>query len=173
MNQMSAYSVSLLNGRCIMLPDDWLAFELVSFASTNAPGGWAPIRYKSQDEFFNLTDRNAWSYYTIQGREVLFGGTPDDVNGLSYRIAYFAEVPVFADSQDSWVYNKYPSLYLIAALMHADLHAVGEEDKALALKAQVSSKMSKIMRAVSHCMARRVARSSTRYGEFPGKHGFV
>ena len=42
-------------------------------------------------------------------------------------ISYYGEVPVFAAIGISWVFTKYPSLYLYGALMHAYLHAVGEE----------------------------------------------
>ena len=55
---------------------------------------------------------------------------PDTVNGQTVKLTYYGEVPVFSDTQDSWVYTKYPTLYLYGSLMHADLHAVGEEDKA-------------------------------------------
>ena len=50
-------------------------------------------------------------------------------------LAYYAEVPVLSDTETSWVYSKYPQLYLFASLMHADLHAQGEEQQAGNLKA--------------------------------------
>ena len=116
--------------RCGVLPDDWLEFDLVQVQTHNVPGCWAPIRYKSRDEFFKLPDKWARAHYTIEGRELFFGGNPDAIEGTKYQIWYFAEVPVFSDTTPSWVYTKYPSMYLSAALMHAYMHAVGEEGQA-------------------------------------------
>jgi hypothetical protein len=120
--------------RCVQLPDDWLQMQLVKTANPNAADGYLPIRYKSNDEFFNLTDCWAYGYYTIVGRSIYFGGAPDATNGIGFIISYYGEVPVFSDTQDSWIYTKYPNMYLFGALMHVGLHAVGEEMTALGLK---------------------------------------
>jgi hypothetical protein len=120
--------------RCSTLPDDWLEMDFVSISNPNAANGWLPIRYKSRDEFFNLTDKWAYGYYTIEGRVITFGGTPDALEGIPYQISYYGEVPVFADTVPSWIYTKYPSLYRYAALINADLHAVGEEQNAANMK---------------------------------------
>lgn len=130
--------------RCACLPDDWLSMHMVSMAHSRGANGWLPIRYKSNDEFFNLTDSHAYSYYTLIGRNINFGGTPIAVDGTEFQIVYYGEVPVFDDNNTSWIYRKYPSLYLFAALMHADLHAVGEEQSALALKTQVDEAIAKL-----------------------------
>lgn len=129
-NRMICSAINTVTDRCATIPDNWLEFDLVLIASTNAPGGWLPIRYKSRDEFFQLQDRWATNFYTIEGRTIFFGGCPDEIEGTQFQIYYFAEVPVFSDTQDSWIYTKYPSLYLSAAMMHAYLHAVGEEAQA-------------------------------------------
>jgi hypothetical protein len=120
--------------RCSTLPDDWLEMDFVSISNSNAANGWLPIRYKSRDEFFNLVDNWAYGYYTIEGRVITFGGAPDAIEGIPYQISYYGEVPAFADANPSWIYTKYPSLYRYAALMHADLHAVGEEQNAANMK---------------------------------------
>ena len=120
--------------RCSTLPDDWLEMDFVSISNANAANGWLPIRYKSRDEFFNLTDKWAYGYYTIEGRVITFGGCPDATEGIPYQISYYQEVPVMAVAGSSWVYTKYPTLYLHASLMHADLHAVGEEQNAANMK---------------------------------------
>lgn len=150
--------------RCAVLPGDWLASILVNIASSRTPGGWIPIRYKSNDEFMQLTDFNALGYYTIIGRTITFGGTPDAIEGIPFQISYYGEVPVFTDDQDSWVYTKYPSLYLFASLMHADLHAVGEENSALALKTQVDEAIAKLnaQHLVSKASGSRITRTRTR-----------
>ena len=129
-DRMLATAVNTATMRCSTLPDDWLEMFLISVQSQVNPNGWAPIRYKSNDEFFNLTDRNAYGYYTIVGRTINFGGTPDALEGIQYQIVYFQEVPVLNDSTDSWIYTKYPNMYLWAALGNAALHAVGEEAQA-------------------------------------------
>ena len=157
-------SQNLITGRCSTLPDDWLQMDLVKIQNDNGADGFLPIRYKSRDEFFNLRDNFAYGYYTIEGRTITFGGTPDAVNGLNYLISYYGEVPVFADDQDSWVFTKYPSLYLSAALMHAFLHAVGEEDKAMGAKQLTEDTIMKLN--AQHFQAKasgsRVTRSRTR-----------
>jgi hypothetical protein len=143
-DRMIAFSQLLAAGRCACLPDDWLEMDLVQRASTATPTGFAPIRYRPRDEFFALVDDNAWGYYTIEGRTLYFGGPPDAVNGVQYSIAYYGEVPVFSDTVTSWVYTKYPNLYRFCALMHADLHAVGEENAAANLKGLAEDMITKL-----------------------------
>ena len=133
-DRMINTSTNTVTCRCSTLPDDWLEMDFVSIANSNAANGWLPIRYKSRDEFFNLVDNWAYGYYTIEGRVITFGGAPDAIEGIPYQISYYGEVPVFADTTPSWIYTKYPSLYRYAALIHADLHAVGEEQNAANMK---------------------------------------
>lgn len=143
-DRMLAYAINTVTKRCAGLPDDWLAMDLVKIQNANGADGFLPVRYKSRDEFFNLTDNWAYGYYTIEGREIFFGGSPDQTEGIEFKIAYFAEVPVFADATPSWLYTKYPSLYLHAALMHADLHAVGEEQNAGNMKQLTEDEIQKL-----------------------------
>jgi hypothetical protein len=128
---------------CASLPDDWLESDFMLIASGTTPSGWYPIRYEPRDTFFKLplspySDSYTWNSttgkYTIEGRTIYFGGQVDAIEGTQFELHYYAEVPVFSDTVDSWVYTKFPSLYRYAALMHADLHAVGEEDKAGTMK---------------------------------------
>ena len=134
----------LIASRCAPIPDDWLEFSLVRLQSAVVPSGFIPIRYKARDEFFQLPDKWSLNYYTIEGRQIFFGGTPDDVNGQTVRLSYYGEVPVFADDQDSWVYTKYPNLYLSAASMFAYMHAVGEEQQAALAKQLTEDEISKL-----------------------------
>jgi len=143
-SRMICSAINTVTDRCATIPDNWLEFDLVLMASNNVPGGWKPIRYKSRDEFFKLPDKWSLNHYTIEGRTIFFGGTPDDVEGIQYQIFYFAQVPVFADNQDSWVYTKYPSLYLSAAMMHAYMHAIGEEAQAAAAKQLAEDQIQKL-----------------------------
>ena len=143
-DRMIQFDEALIASRCATLPDDWLAMDLVKVANTNGADGFLPIRYLPRDEFFNLSDKWAVKYYTIEGRQIFFGGSPDQTEGIEYRIAYYGEVPVLSDAQQSWLYTKYPSLYLHASLMHADLHAVGEEQGAANMKALTEDAIQKL-----------------------------
>ena len=133
-DRMIETAQNLVNCRCAALPDDWLEMDFVSIANSNAANGWLPIRYKSRDEFFNLVDNWAYGYYTIEGRAIIFGGAPNATQGVGYLMSSYGEVPVMATEGSSWVFTKYPSIYLYGSLMHADLHAVGEEQNAGAMK---------------------------------------
>ena len=154
-SRMIKNATNTVTQRCSTLPDDWLETSLLQVAfppadgsvgywPPAAPGGWAPIRYKARDEFFKLPDKWARGFYTVEGRQLFFGGTPDDVEGQQYQISYYGEVPVFADDQNSWIYTKYPSLYLSAAMMHAQMHAVGEEQGAALSKQLTEDEISKL-----------------------------
>jgi hypothetical protein len=132
--QMINFDDGIIASRCAPLPPDWLAMDFVLVANDAGANGMLPARYKARDEFFNQRDSRTWMYYTLIGTQIFFGGEPDPVDGTLYRISYYGEVPVLSDTQQSWVYTKYPQLYLFAALMHADLHAVGEEQQAANMK---------------------------------------
>jgi hypothetical protein len=149
--RMIKYARNTVADACGPLPDDWLEMDLVQIAAGWASTGFCPIHYKAREEFFRteaVRDTSAtqqtWRFYTLIGRTIYFGGQPDEVNGTPYKIAYYAEVPVFADATPSWVYSKYPSLYLYAALMHAELHAIGEEQSAANMKALAEDAIQKL-----------------------------
>jgi hypothetical protein len=142
--QMIQFDAGNITSRCAPLPDDWLAMDLVRVENENGADGFLPARYKSRDEFFNLTDNHSWMYYTLVGTQMFFGGTPDPVDGTEYRIVYYGEVPVLSDTQQSWLYTKHPQLYMFASLMHADLHAVGEEQSAANMKQIVEDQIQKL-----------------------------
>lgn len=154
-DRMIEFYEALVISGCAPLPDDWL--ELVSDVGVqiqnpaiqfvNGQIGFSPLRYMARDPFFALYDtRRGWTkrYYTLQGRQIYFGGYPDDVDGRQVKITYYGEVPLFSDAQSSWVYTKYPNLYLFAALMHADLHAVGEEQTAANCKSLAEDMIGKL-----------------------------
>lgn len=143
-DRMINFATNVVTQRCSALPDDWLEADFVQIQNANGANGFLPIRYKSRDEFFNLTDNWAYGYYTIEGRTMYFGGTPDAIEGVTYTMNYYGEVPVFATTGTSWIYTKYPSLYLFAALIHSDLYAVGEEQKAMMMKQWVEDEITKL-----------------------------
>ena len=163
-DRMIKFYEALVNCRCIALPDNWLAMELVRIANSAVPSGLLPIRYKSRDEFYTTNDRWMYGFYTIEGRELFVGGPPETVNGQAVRISYYAEIPILSDTQTSWVYTKYPSLYLSASLMHAFLHAVGEEDKAAGAKQLTEDAINKLNAAhlLSRASGSRVTRARVR-----------
>jgi hypothetical protein len=135
---------SRIQDRCSTLPNNWLEMDMVWIANDNAADGYSPIRYKSRDEFYNLTDKNAYGTYTIVGRTIHFGGTPELTDGIAYRLAFYADVPTFSDTCPSWVYAKFPSLFLMTARMHAKLHAVGEEAVAQGYQVTVDAMIAKL-----------------------------
>ena len=161
---MIQFDEALIVSRCAPLPDDWLQMELVRIANLNAPDGFLPIRYKSRDEFYTTVDNWMYGFYTIQGRQIFIGGYPDTVNGQTVKLTYYGEVPVFSDDTDSWVYTKYPGLYLSAATMFSCLHAVGEEDKAAGAKQLAEDMITKLnaLHATSRASGSRVVRSRVR-----------
>ena len=163
-DRMLATSVNTATQRCSTLPDDWLEMYLIFVQSQVNPSGWAPIRYKSNDEFFNLTDWNAYGYYTIVGRTINFGGCPDDVEGIQYQIVYYGEVPPLNDTTDSWLYTKYPNLYLWACLGNAALHAVGEEAQAANFTQLADGLITKLNNAwrIAKASGSRITRTRTR-----------
>jgi hypothetical protein len=142
--QMIQMDDGIITSRCAQLPDDWLAMDLVRVANENGADGFLTARYKSRDEFFNQRDTHTWMYYTLVGSTMFFGGTPDPVDGVAYKLAYYGEVPTFSDDTPSWIYTKHPQLYLFAALMHSGLHAVGEEQGAANFKQLAEDEIQKL-----------------------------
>jgi hypothetical protein len=147
-DRMIANAQNTVTCGCAPLPDDWLQSDLLLMASASTPTGWVPLTYKARDEFFRLPAapysgtyvqnyNSTWMNYTIEGRTLYFGGVPNELEGTLFQLSYFQEVPVMANTGSSWVYTKYPKLYLFAALSNADLHAVGEEQTAMMLGQQV------------------------------------
>ena len=166
--------INTVDHECASLPDDWLESDFTLMAAST-PTGWMPIRYMPRDQFFRLPNTThtgatphrfltTYGSYTIEGRTMFFGGPSDAINGRTFEMHYYAEVPVFADGADSWVYDKYPSLYRYATLMHADLHAVGEEQAAGGMKQLAEDMIMKLN--ADHMRARasgsRLARGHTR-----------
>lgn len=166
---------ALIAAQCAPLPTDWLEMDLVRIGDAVTPTGFIPINYKPRDEFFRLNNmpysgntpstwNSTYHKYTIEGRQIFIGGPPDAVNGRTVRIDYYGEVPVFSDTQPSWVYTKYPALYLYGSLMHADLHAQGEEQQSAMLNGLVQDMIGKLN--ADHQRARasgsRLARSKVR-----------
>jgi len=141
---MIQFDDGIIASRCAQLPPDWLAMDLVRVANGAGADGFLTARYKARDEFFNQTDKHTWMFYTLVGTQIYFGGTPDPVDGTEYKIAYYGEVPAFSDTQQSWVYTKYPSLFLTAAMMHAYMHAVGEEQNAAGSKTLAEDMIQKL-----------------------------
>jgi hypothetical protein len=165
-DRMINFVTNVVTQRCAALPDDWLLADLVQIQNANGANGFLPIRYKSRDEFFNLTDNWAYGYYTIEGRTMYFGGTPDAIEGVTYTMNYYGEVPVFSDTPlvPSWIYTKYPALYLKAALIHSNLYAVGEEQKAALMKSQVEDEIEKLnsLHYLAKASGSRLTRTRTR-----------
>lgn len=154
-DRMLKTAVNTVDHSCAPLPDDWIESDFMLVQNTSAPQGWIPIQYMPRDQFFRTPSTSYSSYrpddnsstfgrYTIRGRTIFFGGPQDATNGVAFEMDYFAEVPVFSDTVDSWIYTKYPSLYLHASLAFSDMYAQGEEDKAGGLLTLVEAEIQKL-----------------------------
>lgn len=143
-DRMIQFDEGLITGRCATLPADWLAMDLVRMQDSNGADGFLPIRYIARDHFFNLKDARAGAVYTIEARQLFFGGAPDLIEGRIYKIAYYGEVPVFSDDVESWLYAKYPSLYLFASLINSNLWQQGEEAKAQEMEQRVDGMVQRL-----------------------------
>ena len=163
-DRMLSSNDALIASRCAPLPDDWLELDFVRLASGDFASGFGPIDYKPRKEFFSMPDADSLGHYTIEGRQIFIGGAPDTIEGNVVRIDYYAEVPVFADDVPSWLYSKYGSMYRYAALMHADLHAVGEEQTSSLLKQLCEDQIAKLnaQHRYSRASGSRLSRSRIR-----------
>ena len=158
---------ALIASRCAPLPDDWLEMDFVRLSvapSAYYPSGFAPIVYKPRAEFFATQDECAVGIYTIEGRQIFIGGLPNNTEGRTIRIDYYQEVPVFSDTTPSYIYTKYPGLYLNTALYRAALHAVGEEQTAANYKQMSDETIQKLNAAHRYARASgsRLSRTRTR-----------
>jgi hypothetical protein len=163
-DRMLSANDALIASCCAPLPLDWLEMDFVRLANDHFPMGFQPIFYKPRAEFFATPSDTAIGIYTIEGRQIFIGGPPDSVNGRTIRIDYYQEVPVFSDTVSSWVYSKYSSLYRYAALMHADLHALGEEQTSSILKQLCEDMIQKLnaQHRYSRASGSRLARTRVR-----------
>ena len=155
---------ALIASRCAPLPDDWLEMDFVRLANDQFSSGFMPIYYKPRAEFFSTDDGNAKGTYTIEGRQLFIGGTPNSTEGQTVRIDYYGEVPVFSDTVSSWVFTKFRALYRYASLMHADLHALGEEQTASLMKQLCEDMIQKLnaQHRYSRASGSRLARTRVR-----------
>lgn len=154
-DRMIATAQNTVTCSCADLPDDWLQMDFLLISNQCTPTSWLPLRYMARDEFFRLPAQpysgvyvqnfnSTWNHYTIEGRTIYFGGWPNPTDGVVYQMSYFQEVPVMATLGSSWIWTKYPRLYLLAALSNADLHAVGEENQAMLLAQEVDKMIGKL-----------------------------
>ena len=175
-DRMIATATNIVTCSCSTLPDDWLETDFMLIANPTTPTGWSPINYKPRDEFFRLPNTpyaGTWASwistlgtYTVEGRTIWFGGQVDTLEGTQFQMSYYQEVPIFSDTNPSWVYTKYPSLYRYAALMHADLHAIGEEDKAAMMKQLAEDMIGKLNADHQRARASSSRISRTRFRSF-------
>jgi hypothetical protein len=171
-DRMICNAVNNVTQGCAVLPDNWLESDFMLIAA-NTPTGWWPINYKPRDQFYrepsttstyHSYDNSTYGYYTIEGREIIFGGPVDALEGTQFQMSFYSEIPVFSDTVDSWVYTKYPSLYRYCALIHADLHAIGEEQSSANMKALAEDMIQKLNAAHRYARASgsRIARGHIR-----------
>ena len=104
---MMKTAIDTVDHACANLPDDWIKADFMLIQNTGAPQGWIPIRYQPRDEFFRVSNipasgdppntrfQSTFGRYTIEGGTIYFGGPIDATNGTSFRMHYYAQVPVF------------------------------------------------------------------------------
>lgn len=97
----------------VALPTDFLEFKRIR--SSTEPR----IEYMSPDALEDLAPCGDGSKYSIEGRRLLYGQTPDANLDLSVR--YYAQLPVLDDSTTTWLLEKAPSVYLYASLVEGAL----------------------------------------------------
>jgi hypothetical protein len=153
--QMICTATNNVTQMCAPLPADWLESDFMLIGSSTTSSGWRPIRYIPRDAFFRLPNqpytgsyyasaKSTLNKYTVVGQTLYFGGPVDAVEGTQFQLNYYAKVPVFSDTVNSWVYTDNQSLYRNCALMHADLHAVGEEQQSAILKQLAEDQINKL-----------------------------
>lgn len=98
----------------VALPADFLEFKRIR--SDAEPR----IEYMSPDALEDLEPCGDASKYSIEGRRLLYGQTPDADLPLAAR--YYAQIPVLDDSTaTTWLLEKAPSVYLYASLIEGAL----------------------------------------------------
>jgi len=97
----------------VALPADFLEFKRIR--SDAEPR----IEYMTPDALEDLPPSGDASKYSIEGRRLLYGQTPDA--DLPLAVRYYAQLPVLDDSTTTWLLTKAPSVYLYAALVEGAL----------------------------------------------------
>ena len=154
-DRMIQFDQSLVVSRCVPLPDDWLQMELVRIANPNVPDGYIPIATRAETNFTRPKTAGWLASTPFRGGRFHLAARPTRSTAITSRSHTTARFRSFRDQTTSWIYTKYPSLYLSPSLMHADMHAVGEEDKAAMMKQLVEEMINKLNAAA--CGARRRA----------------
>jgi hypothetical protein len=141
--------------REVSLPTDWLQAHLI-----RRPDG-RPIRYKSQDEFYNLVDDRASGYYTINGRNLVLGGAPE-LTGQIITLDYYGKIPPMTTTS-TWLYDNYQTLYLNAVMIYASAFGV-EDERAMGFESQVAKMIEQLNEThlKSKSSGSRVTRTRTR-----------
>ena len=84
----------------VQLPLDWRSNDFVRIVDG------APLSFKPRKEFYDLT--GGTGYFTVSGRFLIIGGTPDAVDGKEIEMTYFGDVPQLTDEVGnvSWLVEK-------------------------------------------------------------------
>ncbi|MEO1440690.1 MAG: hypothetical protein AAFV33_09805 [Chloroflexota bacterium] len=100
------------------LPADYLEAETVLYgeSATNTTTRHRFVTVEQWEDYQSLNSGGC--YFTIYGSEIRLHPTPTVVStGTQFvRLRYFQKVPVFSTTDASWVYDRYPDLYLYACL---------------------------------------------------------
>lgn len=101
-------------------PADWLESDFVRII------GGGPLQYKPRADFYTPNDMGAYENagkFTTIGKEIFVDSAV--VSGTELEISYFARVPPLDDA--TWLSINYPSLNLMATLIHAGMYFIEDE----------------------------------------------
>jgi hypothetical protein len=100
------------------LPDDFLS--VISLDLDGSPNqtlqGISPAEMLDQRQVYNAPSKPR--YYTIDGGELRFGGSPD--TDYTANLTYYARIPALSDAAPTnWVLQYHPDAYLYGSLIHS------------------------------------------------------
>lgn len=108
---MVQIDTALITEARVLAPTDWLSTDFVRIPDE------VVFNYESRTNFYTIADNTG--FYTESGRYIIFGGTPDTVNGKTVELHYFGEVPVLNDDGSSWLAEKHLSVFIDATMNFA------------------------------------------------------
>ena len=146
-DRMMKVTINTVDHSCADLPDDWLKADFMLIQATNTPYGWTPIKYHASRRVLPLlrvrtTRPLAATRFAVARSISAARSTPSMARRFGCTITLKCRC-----SRTTRIAGCTPSiqaLYRYAALMHADLHAVGEEMTAAGLKMLVDDEITKL-----------------------------
>lgn len=112
---MVQIDTALISAVRVQLPPDWRAADYVRIV------GYGSLDYMSRADFYDASDNGLAGYYTTSGTFMMFGGSPNTVEGKTVELHYFGDVPpLTATEASSWVAEKHQTLLIPATIATAN-----------------------------------------------------